>query len=135
MTLTTATVRLSEDNQTCLTSRQIRAVAALLRGLNYVDAATEAEVSLSSIKRWVVLPEFKAAIAAGKKQAIETAVFDLADGCSLSVTTLMKLMRSAESETVRCRAAEAVLNSTMRLFEMGMLVDRVSKLESLINEP
>lgn len=128
-------VGLNEDFCQGLTVRQSRAVSALLQGLNYKDAAKQAEVSLSSIKRWAVLPQFKAAIAAGKRQAVETAVYELGEGCSLAITTLKELMISADSEHVKCRAAEVVLNNTMKVFETGALLDKISHLEALINEP
>lgn len=128
-------VPLEEDSQSPtaeLTTKQQLAANAILTGANYPDAAIAANCSLASIKRWVCQPTFKAYVAEGRKAALENAVYDLADGCALSVKTLKRLMVEAESETVRCRAAEAILNNAMRLYELTDIVGRVNQLEIMI---
>lgn len=124
-----------EDVEKNLSARQIRAVAALVEGNSYVAAAEKSEVSLASIKRWIVEPDFKAAIAFGRKQAFDSAVSKLSNGCSLAVDTLVEIAANGQSEQVRVRASEVILNTTVKVAELSQLQDRIGYLEGLLSEP
>jgi len=134
MRINPATIDQIATPENGLSNRQVLAVAALIKGYSWDAAAAEAGCSYASIKRWHTLPQFKAAIADGQRQALQEAAGKLAAGCTLAVNTLTEIAAKQDlPPSVRVRASEVILNSAIKAAELGRYEERIAQLEAMLN--
>lgn len=117
-----------------LTSKQIQAVAYLIKGHSWHETAQLAGCSVASIKRWNKEPDFREAIVEGQREALAAAAGQLAAGCTLAVSVLREIVGDEDvSPSTRVRASEVILSSAARAYELGELQRKVETLEASIN--
>jgi hypothetical protein len=93
-----------------LTSKQVNAIAALLVSGTIQSAATRAEVSESTLHRWLEQPTFVAALHKAQEQAIMLAAARLAEASDTAVSVLINTMTDPKvAPTARVKAAASVL--------------------------
>ena len=111
-----------------LTPKQERAVAALLSEATIVGAAEKAGVSEVTLHRWLKQPAFKAAFRAARRETVEKAGALLQQASAAASATLLRLL-NANSDSVRLRAATAILDHANKAVELMDFEERLSSLE------
>lgn len=113
-----------------LPAKRARAIAALLAARTTLDAAQEAGISPRQLYRWLAEPAFLAEL-----QRAETAVVDhttrrLSAATTQALDTVIRIMETGSSDSVKLRAAIALLDTTLRWHELRVIEQRLSALES-----
>jgi hypothetical protein len=111
-----------------LTRKQEQAITALLSEATVTSAAERAGISEVTLWRWLKLPEFVAAYREARRQVMEKAVAQLQQSSWAASTTLLKLLGSG-SDSVRLRAAMAILDHANKGLEMLDFEERLEALE------
>jgi hypothetical protein len=107
-----------------------QAIAALLSHGNVEPAAREVSVSVTTLLRWMKVPEFRAALQKARRTVASHALGRLQEAAGAAVTTLLKIMLDPNvPPTTRLRAAEIVLERVAKSGELEDIEDRVAKLE------
>jgi len=113
-----------------LTSKQRRAVEALLAAGEVSAAAKEAGVHRDTLHRWLRQPAFLAAVRDAEARALDDLSRVLVRLGRTAAGTLAKAMGdSAAPYPTRVRAADAVLGRLLQLRELATLEARVAELE------
>jgi hypothetical protein len=107
--------------------KQEQAIAALLSEATVASAAEKAGVGEVTLYRWLKLPDFLAAYRGARREVVEKAVAQLQQGSWAASTTLMRLLGS-DSDAVRLRAAQTILEHANKGLE---LIDFEERLEAL----
>lgn len=92
-------------------------------------AASVACVSERSLRRWLVKPEFKAALAAAESEVLDAATRRLSGAAHQAIDTLIELLTGAESDSVKERAADSCLAHMWKLKELQDFETRLAALE------
>ena len=118
-----------------LTTKQRRAVDALLSGANRDQASAAAGVSVRTLDRWRgELPAFQDELRRRGREAVEGAAWRLRDSMKDAADVLTALMQDQEAPaSVRLRAAQAVIDSGLKVIEAADILDRLEALEAVIN--
>jgi hypothetical protein len=112
-----------------LTHKQEQAIAGLLSETTVSAAAEKAGVGEVTLYRWLKLPDFLAAYRAARREVVEKAVAQLQQSSWAASTTLLRLL-GAESESVRLRAAMAILDHASKGVELLELEERIAAVEA-----
>ena len=113
-----------------LTPRQERAIAALLSETTVTSAAEKVGVSEVTLHRWLRQKDFKTAFRASRREVVEKATAQIQQASWAAGTTLIKLL-GAGSDSVRLRAAMAILDHANKGVEMLDFDERLVNLEKL----
>jgi hypothetical protein len=111
-----------------LTRKQEEAIAALLSETTVSAAAEKAKVHEVTLYRWLKQQDFLAAYREARRQVVEKAFAQLQNSTWAASTTLLKLLGSS-SDSVRLRAAIAILDQAGKAVELLDLDERISALE------
>jgi transposase-like protein len=115
--------------------KQEAAVLALLSTKNVEEAARVAGVTPRTLYRWQNEPEFDAAYRAAKRAAYRQAIARLHHLTSAAVSTLGKVMLEAGTPaSTKVRAADSILNHTLKAIENEDILARLSALERAAEE-
>jgi hypothetical protein len=111
-----------------VTTKQLRAIAALLQGRNHVEAAAAARVTPKTLREWIKQAAFQRALRAARQRALDTAIDRLHTASGKAVRTLVKCLKAAKDGD-RIRAANSILQHSLRAMELRDLAERISILE------
>src|SRR5262249_55644093 len=116
-----------------LTTKQRKAIAALLSCKDTQTAAAQAGVGERTLHRWLDEDEaFQAELRDAEARAIDGAVRRLAGTANSALNVMMVLMLDQKvAAGVRLRAATGVLEQMVKLRELHDLEQRVARLEEL----
>ena len=118
-----------------LSSKQRRALHALLIQPTIAGAAVYCGVAESTLYRWLADADFHAALAEAEGLAIDAAARRLVGLTETAIETLACVLVDPQvAVAVRLRAVEAVLANMLRLRELGTLEQRLAKLEEAYHE-
>ena len=119
-----------------MTARQKRALAALLTSTTIQEAAAQAKVPYSSVRRWLAEDkEFRAEYEAVLREITESAATQARQGMTEAVSVLREIMADVEAApNVKVQAARTILDSGGRLLELQSLEGRMAELERLVLE-
>ncbi len=110
--------------------KQEDAIVALLAHRTVEEAARAVGISTKTLLRWMKEPEFDAAYRAAKRAAFGQAIARLHHLSSAAVSTLGKVMLDpATPPSTKVRAADSVLNHTIKAIEDEDIEARVAALE------
>ena len=112
-----------------LTRKQEQAITALLSEATVAAAAEKAGVSEMTLRRWQRLGEFRSAYLEARRQVVEKAIAQLQQSAWAASTTLLKLLGSS-SDSVRLRAAMAILDQANKGVELLDFEERLAALEA-----
>jgi histone acetyltransferase (RNA polymerase elongator complex component) len=111
------------------------AIVALLTTRTVDEAARAAKISAKTLMRWQKEPEFDLAFRAAKRAAFGQAIARLHQLSSAAVSTLGKVMlEGGTPPATRVRAADSILNHTIKAIENEDIETRVSALERAAEE-
>ena len=116
-----------------LTPKKRKAVESLVANGDVSEAARYAGVSRDTLYRWLKQDDFRAALDAATRQALERLSRSLVALGDQAVGTLGSVMDDPDAATgVRLRAAEATISNILKLRELVSLESRVSELERTV---
>ena len=105
-----------------------RALAALLSEPTIAQAAAKADISESTMLRWLADPSFKARYRDARRQVVELAVTNLQQATSDAVEALTRNLTCGVPAS-EIAAAKAVLDFAVKGVELVDLSERVEQLE------
>lgn len=106
------------------------AIIALLTQRNTEEAARAIGVGPATLLRWLQVPEFQTAFRAAKWAAYSQSVGRLHQMSTAAVSTLGKVMVDPSTPAaVKVRAADSILNHTVKAIETENLEARLAELE------
>jgi hypothetical protein len=118
-----------------LTSKQEKAVAALLSNPTIKQAAEACGIGERTLHSWLDTLEFQRAYSKARREAVQQATARLQQYSSLAVTTLLEIMATKTNPAaVRLTAAKAVLEMAFRSVELEDLELRLAALEAKAHE-
>jgi hypothetical protein len=107
-----------------------QAIVALLAHRTIEEAARAIDIVPNTLQRWMKEPEFDTAYRAAKRAAFGQAIGRLHHLSSAAVTTLGKVMlEPGTPPATRVRAADSILDHTIKAIENEDMEARVSALE------
>ena len=118
-----------------LSSKQRKAVEALLATGEVSAAAKETGVSRETLHRWLKQPRFLQAVRSAEAAAVEELSRLLVRLGRTAAATLAKAMNDpATPPATRVRAADAVLGRLLQVRELATVEARVTELERLAGQ-
>src|SRR5579871_145181 len=106
------------------------AIAALLTQRNTEDAAKAVGIAPNTLLKWMKDEEFDRAYRAARRAVFSQSVARLQQAAPAAATTLLKTMVDASTpHSVRVRAAECILNHSMKAIELEDIEARIANLE------
>lgn len=119
-----------------LTSKQYAAMAALLDGKSYSQAALVAGVSERTVFRWRdEVAEFNDELERRGRRAIRDATTQLTGGLETAISFLLAVVNDQDAPySVRVRAALGLIDKQLSLVEQTEIVERIAALEQRLNE-
>jgi transposase-like protein len=115
--------------------KQEEAIAALLTQRSIDEAAKAIGVSSNTLYRWMEVPEFQAAYRKARFTAVQQAIARLQQATGAAAITLLKLMTDVNAPAaVRLRAAECVLERSMKGIELEDIDARLTELERAVEQ-
>lgn len=116
-----------------MTSRQQKALAALLTAPNKLEAAKAAGISDRTLRDYLADPEFQAAYRKAFAELVQQAAREAQRTISPAICTLRELMQDdAQNGQIRVSAARSVLEYSLKLTEQADILDRLAELEAAI---
>ena len=118
-----------------LSSRQGKAIAALLSSKTVLAAAQLSGGSVRTLTRWLGEDDFKAALLEAEWEAIDAATRRLIGLQGAAIDTLQETLSDRKAlPGIRMRAAQSILDFLMRLRDLRNIEKRLAALEAIINE-
>jgi hypothetical protein len=112
------------------TRKKEEAIAALMTQRNLEDAARTTGIGIQTLVRWLKIPEFQDAYREARRAAFGQAVARLQHASTAAVSTLLKVMVDPNAPaSSRVRAADSVLDHTLKAIEIEDIEVRVAALE------
>jgi len=106
------------------------AIAALLVHRNTEEAARAVGIAPKTLLRWQQIPEFQSAFRAAKWAAYSQSIGRLHQMSTAAVSTLGKVMVDPSTPpAVKVRAADSILNHTVKAVETEIVETRLTELE------
>ena len=106
------------------------AIVALLTQRNTEEAARAVGIGPATLLRWLQIPEFQAAFRAAKWAVYSQSIGRLHQMSTAAVSTLGKVMVDPSTPAAtKVRAADSILNHTVKAIETENLEARLSELE------
>jgi hypothetical protein len=113
-----------------LTSKQERALVALLDCGEIKKAAEIAEVGEVTLWRWLQLSDFQTRYRAARRQLVETAIAQLQSDCTIAARVLREVAEDRDAPaSSRVAAARTILEQSIGAIELIDLQERVEMLE------
>ena len=114
-----------------MTNRQQRALAALIRSPTTREAAAEAKIGYSTLRKWMASDDdFRKAYQEELSQAVEEAGRSLRAGMADAAEALRRIATDPDAPSAsRVQAAKAILDSGLRIVEITDVISRLEALE------
>lgn len=122
------------ENGRKLSTKQKRAIAALLSQKSVTAAAESAGVGRRTLHRWLQDAEFRAALTRAEGDAIDQATRRLIAMASKAADELEAILSDIDSTpAVRLRAIELIFENALKLRELRNVEKRLEALEQAVN--
>jgi len=114
-----------------LTAKQVKAMEALLEGASIQTAAERAGVNRKTVGRWLQDPMFWNLYQVNSRTSLELAARRLAGRLDMAVDMIASVMEDGEAPAgVRLRAAQQVIDGSLKLLEVTDIQERIAALET-----
>ena len=112
-----------------------QAIAALLAHRNVEEAAKAAGISVATLKRWMQVPEFKAAYLQARREVVFQTNARMQQNSGAAAAVLFKLMADPTTPaSVRARTAQCVLECANKSLDLEDMEVRLAALERAAEE-
>jgi len=117
-----------------LSRKQLEAIPFLVGARSLEEGRKQARVSKFALYSWLKQEPFRKALEEARGLVIEEALDRLKASVTRAVDVYSEIMDTAESESVRLRAAEGVLSFFLKAKEFGELAGRIKTIEQIVFE-
>ncbi len=117
-----------------ISTKQQKAIAALLSERTARDAAKAAGVGERTLYKWLGEPGFRKALRSAEADILDDVTRRLTAGQRLALDTLEKLIQSARHESTKLTACVSWLNMYLKFRDMKDIEDRLTALEAAQND-
>jgi hypothetical protein len=118
-----------------LTAKQDAALVALLAHGTIEAAYVSAGVSKATMWRFLQLPAFQARYKAARRELVDGALAQLQRDATIAARVLREVAEDRDAPaSARVTAAKAILDHSIGAIELGEMVERVERLEAMLNE-
>jgi len=124
---------MQENSENSITTKQQKAITALLTERTTGAAAKTAGISERTLYTWLNEPAFRGALRSAEKAILDDVTRRLSAGQTLALDTLEKLVKSARHESTKLRASVAWLEMSLKFRDMQDIEERLTALEAAIN--
>lgn len=124
---------MQENSENSITTKQQKAITALLTERTTTAAAKKAGIAERTLYTWLNEPDFRAALRSAEKDILDGVTRRLSAGQTLALDTLEKLVKSARHESTKLRASVAWLEMSLKFRDMQDIEERLTALEAAIN--
>ena len=108
-----------------------QAIAGLLSQRNLEEAARFAGIGVTTLRRWMRLPEFHAEYLQARREVVNQVHARIQQNSGAAASVLLKLMADATTPaSVRARAAQCILERSAKSLEEEDVEVRVAALEA-----
>lgn len=115
-------------SENTMSTKQARAIAALLSERTHAAAADKAQVSERTLYLWLADEQFQRHYQTARREAVKQATAGLQHLTSKAVETLETLLTSSKP-TVQLGAARLVLEMSIKAVELEDVLQRLDRLE------
>ncbi len=122
-----------ENSDNGISTKQQKAIAALLSERTLGAAAKRAGIGERTLYNWLTEPAFRAALRSAESAMLETVTRRLSVGQSLALDALESLITKAKHESTRRQAAVDWLNLSLKFIDTLNIDERLTALEAAIN--
>ncbi len=122
-----------ENSDNGISTKQQKAIAALLSERTLSAAAKRAGIGERTLYNWLTEPVFRAALRSAESAMLETVTRRLSVGQSLALDALETLITKAKHESTRRQAAVDWLNLSLKFIDTLNIDERLTALEAAIN--
>ena len=107
-----------------------QAIGALLSHRNLEESAKASGISTATLKRWMKLPEFKAAYLEARREVVFQTNARMQQNAGVAASVLFKLMADpATPPSIRARTAQCILECANKSLELEDIEARIARLE------
>ena len=125
---------MQENTENSITTKQQKAITALLSERTAGAAAKTAGISERTLYNWLANPAFRAALKLAEAELLDTVTRRLSAGQTLALDTLEKLIQSARHESTKLTACVQWLTLYVKYRDMKDIDERLTALEAAIND-
>lgn len=118
-----------ETSENSITTKQAKAISALLTSRTIGEAATSAGVAERTLYTWLKRADFRGALREAQNELLDTTTRRLANGQTAALDTMEKLIQSARHESTRLTACVQWVNLFLRFNEIKNIEERLTELE------
>ena len=116
-------------------NRIAQLAVAVASGRSVAAWARDANVAVRTAYAWTATAGFQAMVADHRRKLVDRAIGKLAAHVTLGVTTIARLAKNAESESVKLAAARAILAELVAITGFAELEGRIAALEKRVQAP
>jgi len=117
-----------------LTDKQIKAIPHLIAAGTYDEGCKKARISRNTLYKWLKDPPFKTELQRHRDVVIEEALDTLKGNINKAVDTLVSLLGSAGSDSLKRLICNDIIGHTIKSKELEDLEERITALEKTIGE-
>jgi hypothetical protein len=99
-------------------------------GESATKAADRLKMSLSTVKRRMATPEFRAKVEAVRKEVLDRGIGILAEGFVDGAITLRQIARSSTNELAKLSAAKTLVEAGLQQAQIADIAERLTELET-----
>jgi hypothetical protein len=125
---------MQENSESGITTKQHKAIAALLSERTIGAAAKKAGIAERTLYTWMNEPAFRAALRDVEKSMLESVTRRLSVGQSAALDTLETLITKAKHESTRRQAAIDWLNLSLKFIDVLNIDERLTALEAALHD-
>ena len=123
---------MQENSENSITTKQQKAITALLSERTAREAAKAAKISERTLYTWLADPAFRSALRNAERGVLDDVTRRLTAGQRLALDTLEKLIQSARHESTKLTACVQWLNLFVKYRDMQDIDERLTALEAAI---
>lgn len=123
-----------ENTENGITTKQQKAIAALLSERTIGAAAKKAGIAERTLYTWLNEPDFRAELRSVEKDMLESVTRRLSVGQMHALDTLETLITKAKHESTRRQAAIDWLNLSLKFIDVLNLDERLTALEAALHD-
>ncbi len=117
-----------------LTSKQDKAIVALLSEVTVDAAAKSSGISVATMWRWMKEPDFRKAYLAARRQVVDDAISLMQRASKRAVATLIANL-DCDNPSVQVRSAQLLIDHSMKGVELLELECRLQDVEQALELP
>ena len=125
---------MQENSEKGITTKQAKAIAALLSERTAGAAAKKAGIAERTLYTWLADPAFRGALRSAEAEVLDTVTRRLGVGQTLALDTLEGLIQKAKHESTKLTACVSWLNMFVKYRDMKDIDERLTALEAKANE-